>query len=336
MDSLTALIDAVARGHLSLAEVSALSETELDALYELAAERLDTGRLPEAIAIFAGLVALFPFSARYWRGLGVAQHRSGAYPAAVAAYAASLALEPEHARTRCYRGEANLHLGRKEAALADLETVCDASSDIAERARRWLRIARRAQSPATGSPSPTQSATTESFEFYLSDTQRLPLAESPCARARGGVAEAAQPEGAFASGRGPAAARQLWRHTGKSPESAAGGPEPQAPASATGEKPPHSGGQQAAASVSGRGISRGDTVTATQPAVTGAATGSGSGSGAGDHAWASTSQRTAAATRTTAIIRRRLGALHPGERLDPDASETTSWESDSILPGETS
>src|SRR5690606_3363596 len=115
------LTDALALGRLTAGELAALAPLELDALYELGAQRLDTERFEDAVAIFAGLVTLFPYTARYWRAYGVALHRSMELVRAAAAYEAALRLEPEHLLTRLYRAEVLIYAGRAAEAAADLE-----------------------------------------------------------------------------------------------------------------------------------------------------------------------------------------------------------------------
>ena len=87
------LCDGLARGRLSLAEICGLEPEELDALCELGAERLELGWTDEALRIFAGLIALYPFEARYWRCYAVALHRAGREQTALQACQAALTLD---------------------------------------------------------------------------------------------------------------------------------------------------------------------------------------------------------------------------------------------------
>lgn len=117
------LVDAFSRGRLSLSELAVLRPAELDALFELACERLDTDRNAEAAAILRAVVTLFPYDARYWRGLGIALHRQGQHRAAHVAYDGALALDRSDPWTRCYRGEVALYLGEQSSAQHDLRWV---------------------------------------------------------------------------------------------------------------------------------------------------------------------------------------------------------------------
>ena len=136
---LDALTDAVARGRLALAEVALIPPRELDAMFELAAQYLDTGRDTEATTVLGGLVALFPFSSRFWRAYGVALHRQLEVSRARAAYEAALALEPSHELTRCYLTEILMYLGETEVARRELETLQDAADPVVRhRAARLL------------------------------------------------------------------------------------------------------------------------------------------------------------------------------------------------------
>jgi hypothetical protein len=172
------LTDALARGRLTLAEVAAIPPSELDALYELGAQCLDTERDAEAVDLLGGLVALFPFAAAYWRAYAIALHRCLELERARAAYEAALLLQPDHARTRCYRSEVLLYLGHKDEARAELGTlVASPDKGVAERAGDLLRrfdvlddwrpepVARTADE---GEPEP----------FELDDARALPLVDS--------------------------------------------------------------------------------------------------------------------------------------------------------------
>ncbi|MEE8410367.1 MAG: BTAD domain-containing putative transcriptional regulator [Myxococcota bacterium] len=135
------LTDAVARGRLALAEIAAIPPCELDAMFELGAECLDTGREEDAVDLLAGLVALFPYTARYWRAYAIALHRCLELERARAAYEAALLLEPGHELTRCYRAEILFYIGAKDLARTELEALRDAKqSNIAERATDLLGL----------------------------------------------------------------------------------------------------------------------------------------------------------------------------------------------------
>ena len=88
------LCDALARGRLSIAEMCGLEPEELDALCELAAEKLDLGLIEEAVRLLAGLIALYPFEAKYWRVYAIALHQLDAIPQATQACIAALNLDP--------------------------------------------------------------------------------------------------------------------------------------------------------------------------------------------------------------------------------------------------
>ena len=91
----TPLCDGLARGRLSIAEICGLEQEELDALCELGAEKLELGLIDESLSILAGLIALYPFDARFWRCYAVALHQAGHLHQAQHACEAALLLDPD-------------------------------------------------------------------------------------------------------------------------------------------------------------------------------------------------------------------------------------------------
>ncbi|MEL6761109.1 MAG: BTAD domain-containing putative transcriptional regulator [Myxococcota bacterium] len=166
------LVDAFSRGRLSLSELAVLRPAELDALFELACERLDTDRNSEAASVLRAVVTLFPYDARYWRGLGIALHRQGLLRAAYVAYDGALALDRNDPWTRCYRGEVALQLGERSSAERDLYWV----EKHGERSAR-LRAAQLLSQPKIG-PNAVVTRTEPPIPnagFTLEDHTPLPL-----------------------------------------------------------------------------------------------------------------------------------------------------------------
>ena len=172
------LTDAVARGRLALAEVAQISADELEAIYELGAQRLDADRIVEAETIFAGLIALFPFSACYWRAYGIALHRTMHLQRARDAYDTALLLDAETADIRCYRGEVLLYLGELRRAAEDLEAVVRCGDPLIERrAKNLLQAIVKLdgwQPPAKPTAVENQP---EEEGFSMADGRPLPLEE---------------------------------------------------------------------------------------------------------------------------------------------------------------
>jgi len=172
------LIDAVARGRLALAEVGGITPAELDALYELAAARLDVGRNREAADILAGLLTLFPYAARAWRAYGVALHRLLEIEPARRAYDAALLLDPDELTARCYRGEVLLYLGEKAAARVDLELAAR-SSDPTLRRRAVELLALLGPLDRWEPPRPASTPAPAPVDrFVMPDQTPLPLSPS--------------------------------------------------------------------------------------------------------------------------------------------------------------
>lgn len=174
------LTDALARGRLAIAEIVGMTAAELDAVHAMALARLDVGQDAQAAELLAGLVALFPFSPRYWRAYGVALHRLRGFAEARRAYDAALALEPGHAATSGLRGEVLALLGDVPAAVRDLELAC--RGDDRAVARRAADLLKRLGA-ATTAPGAVTSAATSSGATTPATTSvaNTPAAAPPAA-----------------------------------------------------------------------------------------------------------------------------------------------------------
>ena len=138
---LDVLTDALARGRVTVAEAAGIAQRELEAWFELACVRLDTGRYADAATLLAALVTVFPYSGKYWRAYGIALHIGMQLRRALAAYDIALKLEPDHVATQCYRAEIWLYMGDTEAALTALQRTADGSdARMARRASALLRF----------------------------------------------------------------------------------------------------------------------------------------------------------------------------------------------------
>lgn len=180
------LTDALARGRLCIGEVAGVNPEELDALFELGAQHLDTGRDQDAVSVFGGLVALFPYTARHWRAYGIALQRTGLWKEALGAYRAAALLEPDHLETRCYQAEVLLHLRRSREARELLEEVqTSPSAELAERATgivHHLDLDLEQSAPVTPEPAPpeapapaAEAAPETQPRLELDDGRPLPL-----------------------------------------------------------------------------------------------------------------------------------------------------------------
>lgn len=174
------LTDALARGRLCIGEVAGVNSEELDALFELGARQLDSGRDQDAVSVFGGLVALFPYTARHWRAYGVALQRTELWKEALGAYRAAALLDPDHLETRCYQAEVLLHLNRPRQARELLEEVQTApSAELAERAAGVVQHLDGEQS-ATEAPAEAPAVAAETSpetqpRLELDDGRPLPL-----------------------------------------------------------------------------------------------------------------------------------------------------------------
>ncbi len=177
------LVDALARGRLALAELAAIPPVELAALFETGAQLLEVGREHDAAELLGCLVALFPFSARFWRGYGVALHRLGELNRALGAYEASRLLEPNHGDTECFRAELLIYQGRtREAAIALAMLTNHPAPHVATRARALLGELPNLPQQATA-PTPAPLPLTTTHTFTLTSGEPLPLARTRSAEA---------------------------------------------------------------------------------------------------------------------------------------------------------
>lgn len=190
---LNELTDGFARGRLTGAELAAISPEELDTFFEIGAQRLDAGHHQDAMEIFAGLVALYPYMAKFWRGYGIALHRLLLLRRALAAYQAALLLEPDHLHTLCYAGEAHVYLGEFEAAQAALLPVSQGSdTSLRQRADNLLAVvaallgeppdppiaAPQPEEPWLEPPKAGSDGSEKTLTFVMADGRPLPLTPS--------------------------------------------------------------------------------------------------------------------------------------------------------------
>ncbi|MEK7704666.1 MAG: hypothetical protein AAB426_06870 [Myxococcota bacterium] len=176
----TDLCDALALGRLTLAELALIPNDELEAVFALASEYLDTQRDADAATLCAGLVTLSPYNAKYWRAYGIALHRLAELREARVAYDIALVLDPRAVAIYCDRGEVQLYLGNIEAARADLERAAHSGVPETERrSRDLLALLERLASALTPEPEqPATPARTDTSRFVLADGRALPLSKS--------------------------------------------------------------------------------------------------------------------------------------------------------------
>ncbi len=117
------LEDLLQAGIASPAQIGAISETELTALYAFSLKELDAGQHENAFKLLQGLTALDDSKAKYWRALGVAAQCAGLNDEALKAYEKALSLDNKSAYIYIYRAEIYLQLGHIGAAGEDLYTA---------------------------------------------------------------------------------------------------------------------------------------------------------------------------------------------------------------------
>ena len=136
------LSDAIARGRLCLGEGCGFTRAELDALCELGAEKLELGLIQESVTVLRGLVALYPYSAKYYLCLGLALMQATQFTAAAAALELAATLSPEDPTVHIYLIEAKLRSGQLEEAQREAAGY-QMPTELSEAMKhRWERIAK--------------------------------------------------------------------------------------------------------------------------------------------------------------------------------------------------
>ena len=180
------LTDAMSRGRLCLAEGSGFTKRELDALCELGAEKLELGLVEDAILILRGLVALYPYSSKYYLCLGIALIHATQFAAAASSLELASTLEPDNVTIGIYLIEAYLRSGKLSQAKARAKTV-ETQPNLSDALKaRWHLIQRCLDQLETPSNPPTVILESEppamsvkpQTTFKLPNGQPLPLENS--------------------------------------------------------------------------------------------------------------------------------------------------------------
>lgn len=177
------ITDAISRGRLCLAEGCGLSRPELDAICELGAEKLELGLADEAVTVLRGLVALYPFSSKYYLCLGVALLQTQQTRAAATALKLALTLAPKDLTIRVTLIEALLKAGFIEQAQKAFEQISNTAElgpaslerlQVIESCLTYLQTDENVPAPVH-QPAPTPTDTTT---FKLPNGTPLPLQNS--------------------------------------------------------------------------------------------------------------------------------------------------------------
>lgn len=173
------LADALARGRLTLGDLSGIQARERNALYALAVKKLESGQFEVARTMADGLLVLFPYESRWWRLLGIAYQRLRNPRQALQAYRQALVLEPRDPWSLAYRGECAAEIGNTHLARSTLETALAAmpTDALAVRIRTILaRLPSAPPQPSQQPPSPGK--TPHETVFRTRQGQDLPLPQS--------------------------------------------------------------------------------------------------------------------------------------------------------------
>ncbi len=125
-----------------MGEGCGFTRAELDALCELGAEKLELGLIQESITVLRGLVALYPYSPKYYLCLGLALMKGEQFGAAASSLELAATLSPHDPIILLYLIEAQLRCGQLTQAqkTADLFLVPENLSDSLQ--SRWQLIQR--------------------------------------------------------------------------------------------------------------------------------------------------------------------------------------------------
>jgi len=134
------LTDAISRGRLCLAEGCGFTRSELDALCELGAEKLELGMIEQAITVLRGLVALYPFSAKYYFCLALALLHAEQTQAAAATLKLASTLSPDNLNIRITLIETLLKTGLIDQAQQQATKIIDINELPEPLLQRWQVI----------------------------------------------------------------------------------------------------------------------------------------------------------------------------------------------------
>ena len=108
-------------GQVSLGAAAQWNKDEIRLISEIAYSLAQQGRVPEAVVIFEGLLAIAPATAYFQAALGALHLRLKNLPQAIEHLNAALKIESKDILALVNRGEAQLLSGDLEAARDDLE-----------------------------------------------------------------------------------------------------------------------------------------------------------------------------------------------------------------------
>ena len=128
MDTSTAcyleyMIHGFYNGLLTLLELEAFDDEELETIYAIGYYFFTLGKYEASRDIFTGLTAYAPYTAHYWRALGAVNQQLKDYTEAIAAYDMAIANDEYDVVSSVYRGESHILSGNIEGGINDFEEV---------------------------------------------------------------------------------------------------------------------------------------------------------------------------------------------------------------------
>ena len=177
------LSDAISRGRLCLGEGCGFTRAELDALCELGAEKLELGLIQESITVLKGLVALYPYSPKYYLCLGLALMHGNQFTAAASSLELAATLSPNDPTIHIYLIEARLRSGQlrdaqeKADGFQAPENLTDSMQkrwQLIQSCLRQIKARPQTKTPVQAQPKHRRAQTT----FKLPNGKPLPLEKS--------------------------------------------------------------------------------------------------------------------------------------------------------------
>jgi type III secretion system low calcium response chaperone LcrH/SycD len=128
-------------GLVTLLELEALNDDELETVYALGYNFFTFGKYEAAKDIFTGLTVCAPEKDYYWRALGAVNQQLKQYSEAIAAYDMAVEKNQMDVVSYVYRGESHILSSNVEAGLECLKTAAEIGAEDPQFSA-WVQRAR--------------------------------------------------------------------------------------------------------------------------------------------------------------------------------------------------
>lgn len=120
-DSIRELAKKVKDGEITYAQVGGFKEKDLDAVYKVACQYVEMGKVVEGLQIISHLMILDPYKGKYYQLVGICLQLMKQYEYAIDYYDVASELEPNNAMTLVYLGETKILGGEIDAGMVDVK-----------------------------------------------------------------------------------------------------------------------------------------------------------------------------------------------------------------------